>query len=164
MPKRFRFVPGIATEGGAETPLHGAAWVGAIAAAKRLVKAGADVNAIDSAGETPLHGAAACGQADMVKYLLSAGANPNIAEAVGLTPLHWAASHGNVETAQALVVAGADVNVKNQRGNTPLQEAKERNRTTLVKYLRTVATNSALLTDALRPRLRRAHRAAKRER
>jgi ankyrin repeat protein len=78
----------------------------------------------------------------MVEFLLSAGANPNIREATGLIPLHWAASHGNLEIVRALVSAGADIAAKNHRGKTPLQEARERNRTVIVGYLRSVTAKT----------------------
>lgn len=87
---RSSFVPGVATDGGAETELHGVAWTGEVGRARELVTGGSDVNHIDSAGETPLHGAAANGNTEMVGYLLSVGARVDIPGTNEMTPLHWA--------------------------------------------------------------------------
>ena len=120
------FVPGIATEGGAETELHAAAWEGNADEIVYLVEAGASVNAVDSAGETALHGAAAWGRVDAVSALTRRGADVSIAETAGLTALHWAASHGNLETVQVLLDAGADAAAKDVRELTPEDLARKR--------------------------------------
>src|SRR6187549_1757093 len=115
---RSSFVPGVATEGGAETELHGVAWTGELWRARELVEAGADVNHIDTAGETPIHGAAANGHVEMVAYLLSVGARIDIPGTNEMTPLHWAAGWGNVETVRVLVEAGADARAIDALGQT----------------------------------------------
>jgi len=129
------FVPGNARERGAETELHGAAWVGNIKRAKQLIAAGNDVNCADSAAETPLHGAAACGRAKVIELLLSAGARHNIPGTTGLTPLHWAAGWGNLATVKVLVRAGADVSAKNEFGRTAAEVAREHGQVEVAAFL-----------------------------
>ncbi len=70
-----------------------------IEAVKRLVAAGADVNAVEDLGYTPLHVAAAGGQTEIVKLLLQRGAAPAVFTADGITPLHSAAMTGTPEVA-----------------------------------------------------------------
>lgn len=76
-------------------------------AAKVLLAAGADPNAITRAGvisgclmrdvrtkgETSLHRAAAYCSAEMISQLLEAGAKPEVRDAQGDTPLAWASWH-----------------------------------------------------------------------
>ena len=112
-----------ASQGGAESELHAAAWAGDLPWAQALLVAGADVNFKDSIGEPALHGAAAWGQSAMVEFLLAQGADANVQEVTGLTPLHWAVSHGNLATVCALLHASADVNLKDRRDRTPLDLA-----------------------------------------
>lgn len=52
-----------------------------------LVKAGADVNSVDSAGQTPLHAAAFWGWNAAVQFLIDHGANVNAKNTRGLTPV-----------------------------------------------------------------------------
>ena len=73
------------------TPLHYAAWAGALALCERLIDAKADLRATDYAGRTPLHYAAAYGRGDVARRLLTAGADPNAPDTSGYTPLHLAA-------------------------------------------------------------------------
>ncbi len=58
-----------------------------IASIGLCLKAGADVNAVDSRGQTALHGAAAKGYAQVIAYLAEHGANPNLKDKQGKTPL-----------------------------------------------------------------------------
>ena len=130
------FVPSVATEGGAETELHGVAWTGQLERARTLISGGADVNHIDSAGETPIHGAAANGNAEMVSFLLSVGARIDIPGTNAMTPLHWAAGWGNLETVRVLVDAGADVSVVDALGLSAEQVAVKHKNAAIADYLR----------------------------
>ena len=56
---------------------------------KRLLKQGADVNAI-TRGDTPLLWAIAMGYYDIVKFLIDNGADVNAKDKTGWTPLHQA--------------------------------------------------------------------------
>jgi uncharacterized protein len=77
-----------------ETPLHGAASLGAEDVGVRLLDAGADPNRLGSFAETPLHWAAHLGLAGLVGRLLQAGAKTDIVDKrYNATPLGWA-QHG----------------------------------------------------------------------
>ncbi|KAK1629532.1 hypothetical protein QYE76_003847 [Lolium multiflorum] len=69
---------------------------------KLLIKAGADVNFIDSDGASYVMLAAHCSLAETVKCLLEAGANPNIPDGFGITPIEVAAFQGSKETVEML--------------------------------------------------------------
>jgi ankyrin repeat protein len=92
-----------------ETSLHLAAKRGDVKYAKRLIKAGADVNVRDWAGG--LLNALACIECSCTRFLL------------GWTPLHEACNHGCVEVARQLLKAGANVNVQGLDNDTPLHDA-----------------------------------------
>ena len=69
-----------------DTSLHLFTWRDDAAAAKVLVQAGADVNAIGDMGETPLHVALRKGNEDLVVLFLDAGAKINIRSEFNETP------------------------------------------------------------------------------
>jgi ankyrin repeat protein len=74
------------------TPLHLAAFFGHLEAARLLLDAGADVNAVsqNSLANTPLHAATAGRHGDLALLLLSAGAGGDVVDAGGYTPLQIA--------------------------------------------------------------------------
>lgn len=109
------------------TPLHLCAEGNYGKIAETLAKAGADVNAKDSAGRTPLHTAAYWGAAEVARCLLSHGADANARNDVRETPLH-AATAGNpgaVAVVQVLLEAGADRSASDRQGKTAAQRALE---------------------------------------
>jgi ankyrin repeat protein len=74
---------------GGMTALHLAVRQGELDAVKRLVEAGADVNAPSAGDQTsPLLMACINGRFDVGSYLLERGADPNLASAAGATPLY----------------------------------------------------------------------------
>ena len=87
-----------------------AAQTGNLGDVQLLVKAGADVNALDAVNETALIKATTMGHADCVKELIHAGADVNHQPKGKRSPLIAACSFGQVVCAQLLVEAGADVN------------------------------------------------------
>ncbi len=109
-------------------------------AAELLVKAGAEVNAVEAWGQqSPLMWAAAQKQPAMVKFLVAHGANVNARGAVrdwqrkvireprpkdmnqgGFTPLLYAAREGCIECARELVAGHADLNLPDPHRVTPL--------------------------------------------
>ena len=119
-----------------ETALHLAATSGNSEMVVLLLKAGADVNAADSAGITPLHEAAFYGSDLIAETLLKAGANVN---AIGYrdkaTPLCVAAVHGHLIVVKILLANGADINAVNRDGKTPLQCAQDEHQTNVVAFL-----------------------------
>jgi hypothetical protein len=127
------------------TPLHAAR--GSVDAARLLIEAGAQVNAIDSEKQRlmPLHGRAEHGDVDMVDLLLHHGADVHAVSCMG-TPLHCAVGgfqHAPPEcwreVAERLVAAGADVNAGSPLTGdlnwTPLHHAAWRNHGAAVAWL-----------------------------
>ncbi|HXV76064.1 MAG TPA: ankyrin repeat domain-containing protein, partial [Candidatus Polarisedimenticolaceae bacterium] len=91
--------------------LRVAARSGDLAEVRRLVEAGADVDAADSWGTTPLLLAAKQQQVDVVRYLLAKAADPDARERFfGSTVLEQALDDGapDYEVARMLLEAGAD--------------------------------------------------------
>jgi ankyrin repeat protein len=86
------------------SPLHEAARKGDLREAKKLLKAGADVNARDEhLQSTPLAYAAKFGQLKMVKFLLKHGAPKRLPDdPEWATPLAWATRRGHEEIVKLL--------------------------------------------------------------
>jgi ankyrin repeat protein len=81
------------------TPLMFAAREGDLAAARLLIEAGADVNAIAGDGKDALGLAIFNGNYELASFLVDRGSNVNHADAQGFTPLFWAVDRRNMETA-----------------------------------------------------------------
>lgn len=105
---------------GARSPLHEALRLGRVSMARRLVTAGADVNAKVGDGYSPLRVATAALDLAMTEYLIASGADVNTTTRYGETPLH--AVH-DARIASLLLSHGADVNAKALDGGTPLHYA-----------------------------------------
>jgi ankyrin repeat protein len=106
------------------TPLHQAASMGRLDAAKLLIDHGADLNARGNWGtilQTLIY-RKGDSSAEMVKLLLNSGAKLQ-PFSFGNTELHIAAVQGSTEMARLLVECGADVNAVNEYGHTPLYYA-----------------------------------------
>ena len=91
-----------------QTPLMVAAREGRLDAAKRLLRAGADLGARDSAGSTPLHVAARPWWREdvaVVSLLITAGADPEARDAAGRTPAQVAEAEGHAESARLILSA-----------------------------------------------------------
>jgi len=86
------------------TPLHLAAFFGQIDAARLLLDAGADVNAVsgNSLANTPLHAATAGKQADVALLLLAHGADAHAVDAGGHTPRQIASQNQLVAVVEAM--------------------------------------------------------------
>jgi len=83
-----------------------------LAEVRRLVYAGAEVDAVTTSGYRLVNEAAATGRADVVELLANAGADVNASHpATGLVPLLLAAFGGHAETVRVLLDAGADVSI-----------------------------------------------------
>ncbi|NKB68610.1 MAG: hypothetical protein GKR89_16225 [Candidatus Latescibacteria bacterium] len=105
----------LARDLGGQTPLHLAAWNGHTEAAKRLLAAGADPNAINHRGESPLQLATTYGHRETVEALLAKGALADIFTAVAL---------GHIPHIEAQLAADpAQLNARNRYGETPFSWA-----------------------------------------
>ncbi len=94
------------------------------AAARTLIKNGADVNAAQGDGMTALHWAARNGDAELTQVLLFAGANVRASTRLGgYTPLLMAAEQGHAAVIAALIAGGADAKAANALGTTALMMA-----------------------------------------
>ncbi|KAJ9442734.1 hypothetical protein DIPPA_24758 [Diplonema papillatum] len=102
---------------------------------KRLLSAGAGVNAAANDGTTALFAACKGREADIVKDLLSAGADVNRASKYGKTALFAACKRGEVGIVKDLLAAGAEVNAADIFGSTALLAACERGEAGIVKDL-----------------------------
>lgn len=106
------------------TALHWAVYWEDVETTDLLIRAGANVKAINDLGVTPLVLACSNGTGTLVEKLLAAGADPNSALASGETVLMLAARSSNVGAVQALVARGANVNAREgTRGQTALMWA-----------------------------------------
>jgi ankyrin repeat protein len=91
---------------------------------RRLVAAGAKVDARDASGSTPLHTAASEGRTAAAAFLIQeARARLNAHDRAGCTPLHRAAAGKHAETAAILAAAGASLCAANKLQQTPLDVA-----------------------------------------
>jgi len=99
---------------------------GHLEAAKRLLAAGALVDAADKGGYTALLLAAANDHVDVVKLLLDKGAMIDVREQTqGYTPLIWAAHRGHAETVRVLLARGADATLPDLEGHDAAWHAQE---------------------------------------
>ena len=86
-------------------PLHSAVAGRAFSIARRLVEAGADVDALQRDGFRPLHAAAQNGDELTVELLLVAGADPALAAGDGRIAADFAQEAGHSELAERLFLA-----------------------------------------------------------
>jgi ankyrin repeat protein len=125
------------------TPLMWAAFEGDVDEAARLIKEGADVNAMNNYGVTALHLAADTANTELIRLLLKAGADPESPNPDGETALHVVARSGNVEAAKLLLKAGANVDAVEQfGGQTPLMWAAARRHPRMVEFLLSRGANA----------------------
>lgn len=115
------------------TALCHAAAYGHTDAARRLINAGADVDAPRWDCTPPLVHAAARGDLAMVGLLVNAGAD--VDDGFDMTPMEIAAERGHADTISRLVQAGARVDQSDDDGVTPLMRAAENGHLTAVHVL-----------------------------
>ena len=113
-----------------------AAKYGSVAAIKKHLEAGVDVNGKNKNGHTALHFAASAGQVDAVAALIDAKADPALADKAKRTALHYAVSNKRQATATLLLEKGAPVNAEDKNGKTPLDYATGNSRAAIAELLR----------------------------
>ena len=113
---------------------------GNVAEAILSIRAGADVNGLDTRGNPkgrrPLNWAAIRNDTAMIRALLDAGANINAANRTGYTPLHHAAEAGSKEAATLLITNGANLSLRNMYEQTPEQTATASHHPEVAEILR----------------------------
>jgi ankyrin repeat protein len=106
------------------TALHWATHWDDVDMVDRLIRSGADVNAVNELGVPPLSLACTNRNRVLVDKLIAAGANANLALSSGETALMTAARAGSVEVVEALLSHHADVNgAERIKGQTALMWA-----------------------------------------
>ncbi|MCA0241800.1 MAG: ankyrin repeat domain-containing protein [Proteobacteria bacterium] len=100
--------------GAGQLPVH----VAGVKSLDVLVRAGADVDAVDGLGRTALHQAAADRRTEVVVELLRLGASVFKTDAKGRTPLHLAAQARAEAACDALLAAGAPRSARDVDGQT----------------------------------------------
>jgi ankyrin repeat protein len=88
-----------------------------------LLRAKADVNAVQPDGATALAWAVHLGERRMAEALLDSGANANTADEYGETPVTLAAANGDARLVQRLVAAGGNTRVARWNGETAVMIA-----------------------------------------
>jgi ankyrin repeat protein len=102
---------------------------------RRLIAAGAAVNATSKRGDTPLHNAVDLGDVELTELLLGAGANVNAVDDGNTTPLMVATRWSFEACVAALLAAGADKSIANKHGDTPLSVARKNKSKNIVALL-----------------------------
>ena len=106
--------------------LHDAVFSGDEKAVARLIRSGADVNALDEGqGGTPLCIATSRRSPKVMALLIKAKADVNIRCSFRGTALHLAAHEGDAEMVRTLLAAGADVKARDRQGMIPLGRAAD---------------------------------------
>jgi hypothetical protein len=118
-------------------PLHNAALSGNLAAVRRLINAGASVNARNNNNNmTPLMFAAYGGHAPIIRHLINRGANARARQTQNdpKTALIYAVERGNINSVRALL-RHSNLNAQDANGRSALTTAANLNKRNLVRML-----------------------------
>lgn len=129
------FAQSVSTAGAAEALLANAAEKADWQGVGKLLRAGADANAVQADGMSALHWAVFHDDQATTKLLLASGARAKIENRYGVTPLSLACTNGNEGLVRALLAAGADPNGSLPGGETVLMTASRTGRPGPVKAL-----------------------------
>ena len=110
-------------DGNGNYPLHCAGLGGDKVIAKKLIDAGAALEASNYNLDKPLHLAASVGNLEVVCTLLDEGADLYSRGCLDNTALHSAADAAQVEVMKELVKRGLEVNIDNAKGEHPIHLA-----------------------------------------
>ena len=119
------------------TPLHLAAFFGQTEAARRLIDAGArlDAESRNSNRNTPLHAATAGRHSELALMLIDRGAPIAGPDGGAHTPLHIAAENGMLDVVKALLARGADAHAVDAEDQTPMSRAAAKNHSAVIDAL-----------------------------
>jgi ankyrin repeat protein len=118
-----------------------AATRGDASAVRRLLAAGAPVNATDSSGRTPLLNAVQSGSTETAFALIDAGADINAQAGNQDTPWLLAGALGHAGMLRAMIPKDPDFSIRNRYGGNALIPACERAHVDAVKVLLTTKIN-----------------------
>lgn len=126
-----------------------ASWLDQVERLEVLLKAGANINAIDTKfyyGRTPLINAMINHNLDCIKFLVKEGANLNLADDKGYTALIWASvEEYDVTNVEILIQAGANLEAIDKEGNTALMLAAYNGKLDIVDLLIKAKANVAYI-------------------
>jgi len=131
----------LATTGAAnaQADLWDAATDGDKAAVDAALRAGAEVNALDTRssrnGRFALNWAAINNHPDIIELLLAHGAAIDAANQTGFTALHHAAEAGSTDAAKSLLAAGADRTLRTDEGETAADVARRKGNAALARLI-----------------------------
>ncbi len=130
------FLAGPAAGAAAASEVADAAMAGDADEVRRLIEAGADVDAPQADGTTALHWAARWDDHDAARLLIRAGATLDAANHAGSTPMRLAAVNGSAAMIERLLDAGVDPNAAlSPDGDTALMMAARTGRPDAVRLL-----------------------------
>ncbi|XP_049796897.1 GA-binding protein subunit beta-2-like isoform X2 [Schistocerca nitens] len=112
-----------------------AAEQGSVEKLRLLLKAGADVGAVEEGNRTALHCAAERGHVEAVRCLIDGGAEVDARTKWQHTPLHLAAICDHTDVVRLLVASRADLNTRDREGMTPLHWAVDHGNSEVVAAL-----------------------------
>ncbi len=115
--------------------LHEAAAAGDVAAIRRLVAEGEDVDARDDRGRTAILVATMARRPDAVRALIEAGADVDIRDDDRANPFLYAGAEGLLDILRLVNEAGADPALTNRYGGVAVIPASERGHVEVVRYL-----------------------------
>lgn len=101
-----------------------AASIGYAAIMKKLIAAGATIDAVTFDGTTALMLATVKNHIEIIQMFIAEGIDINIAQNNGMTALHLAVRDGHSEVLKVLIDAGADFTKRDKEGKTAMQFAK----------------------------------------
>lgn len=132
--------------------LHVAVWNRNVAEVRRLLIAGADVNAKtgDTVAHTALHLAVIDSSLEIVRLLIDSGAAIDVQDHNGNTPIKCACAYGHVAIVELLAFKGADIELSDRHGTSPIITSARLNQLELVEFLYCFGTDSAAETESNR--------------
>ena len=118
-----------------DAPLLAAARAGDVAALRRLLDAGAPVDARDARGRTALLVATHADQVEAARLLIARGADVNARDDLQDSPFLYAGAEGRLEILKLTLAAGADLASTNRYGGTALIPAAHHGHVETVREL-----------------------------
>ncbi len=127
--------------------LYLAAHAGDLAAVKKMVESGADINESGPKKMTPLMAGLVSQNQSLVDYLLEKGAKTDSVDERGWNIVHFAASNNNVKMLKLLDSKGMDLNTLTVQDNaSAYQLAKSYNQEDAAKWLKDKGVDTTMRT------------------